>query len=82
MSHALCRLKGDVVARADDLALGETNCMALDNLLCEGLRSLGRFLEDVEEVCCWPFLQRVEDLWRVIASGRCAKSAWGEVETR
>jgi hypothetical protein len=55
--------------------------MALDNLLREGLRSLGRFLEDVEEVCGWPFLQRVEDLRGVIAGGRRAESAWGEVET-
>ena len=80
MGHALCRLKGDVVARADDLALRKTNCMALDNLLREGLRSLGRFLENVEEVCCRPFLQRVEDLRGVISGGRRAESAWGEVE--
>jgi hypothetical protein len=81
MGHALCRLEGDVVARADDLALRETDGMALDNLLGEGLRSLGRFLENVEEVCCWPFLQRVEDIRGIIARGRRAESAWGEVET-
>lgn len=44
MGHALLGGEGDVVAGLDELVLGKTKTVALDNLLCQGLRDGDRLL--------------------------------------
>lgn len=66
--HALVWLQGDIVAGTEDLALGYTNSMALDNLFGESLGCLWGFLECGEEASCGALLEGMEDVL-VFASG-------------
>jgi hypothetical protein len=76
--HALMWLQGDIVARLEHLALGDANGMALHNLLGEGLRGLGCFLEAGQEAGGRSLLQRMEHVRRLIARHRGREGARDE----
>lgn len=62
MGHALLRREGDIVARLDELVFGETQTVALNNLLGQGLGDSDRSLSIEVVGDTGLFEQRGEDI--------------------